>query len=397
MMEEDGFTQMKLLTNANVAFGFNNGCYDDELAGSPIHYSVAERTLLGIFLVLVIVLTILGNVVISMAVVFFKSLRTYTNCFVVSLAVADILVAVLVMPFGMYHQVMNEVWELGDAMCRVASSFDVMFTTSSILHLSCLAADRYFAICCPFYYHGRMTRRKVIILLVMCWTLPIIISFIPIMNRWNTIGIEDAIKAKTPPGTPICMFLVNIPYSVVGSILAFYIPVCFMIVVNVKIYSVARRQVRQIRTIQLSIPGPAKKFKCKEAKAAKTLAVVMGGFGVCWGPFFVLNVIDPFIHYSIPYKLWTTAIWLGYVNSTLNPFLYFFFNRGFRKAITHLLNCDSCSRFRVPEDEAHLAHFIQPSRDSSGRTSADARTPEDGLKIHHNNTVCTLHPEHCPL
>lgn len=76
-----------------------------------------------------------------------------------------------------------------------------------------------------------------------------------------------------------------------------------------------------------------------ETKAAKTLAVIMGCFCLCWAPFFITNIVDPFIHYSVPWQLWTAWLWLGYINSGLNPFLYAFLNRAFRRAFLVILCC----------------------------------------------------------
>lgn len=76
-----------------------------------------------------------------------------------------------------------------------------------------------------------------------------------------------------------------------------------------------------------------------ETKAAKTLAVIMGCFCLCWAPFFITNVVDPFINYSVPGQLWTAWLWLGYINSGLNPFLYAFLNRAFRRAFLVILCC----------------------------------------------------------
>lgn len=92
-----------------------------------------------------------------------------------------------------------------------------------------------------------------------------------------------------------------------------------------------------------------------ETKAAKTLAIIMGCFCLCWAPFFITNVVDPFIHYSVPWQLWTAWLWLGYINSGLNPFLYAFLNRAFRRAFLVILCCGderytrqgSCSRAQL--------------------------------------------------
>lgn len=329
----------------------NDTAGGEEEGGPPINYTVEERVILGIFLVLLVILTIAGNSVVVAAIATFKQLRTLTNYFVLSLAIADILVAMTVMPFGVYHQMNNSVFELGRTVCLLSFSMDVMFTTTSILHLACMCADRYLAVCNPFFYHQRMTKKTVTILLVLCWVLPMFISFLPIMNGWNSLGIE---QYWLPEEVPACVPLVNKGFALVCSSIAFFIPVFLMIGMNTKIAVVARRQARQIRALEVQtahLGGPKKNNSSRnETKAAFTLGIVTLAFSICWFPFFIMNIIDPFIEYTIAYYAWTVALWLGYLNSTLNPFLYFIFNTKFRKAFIKLLTCRQCRKNKDYED-----------------------------------------------
>lgn len=65
-----------------------------------------------------------------------------TNYFIVSLAFADLLVALLVMPFAAIELITGH-WSYGETFCLVRTSLDVLLTTASILHLCCIALDRY--------------------------------------------------------------------------------------------------------------------------------------------------------------------------------------------------------------------------------------------------------------
>jgi len=69
----------------------------------------------------------------------------------------------------------------------------------------------------------------------------------------------------------------------------------------------------------------------RENKAAKTLAIVVGGFVCCWLPFFVLYVVEPFCGAChVSEALRSALTWLGYANSLVNPFIYATYNRHFR-------------------------------------------------------------------
>ncbi|XP_067106268.1 5-hydroxytryptamine receptor 4 [Osmerus mordax] len=324
---------------------------------APEHTVVTvETAILTVFLTVIIIMTVLGNLLVMVALCKDRHLRKKkTNYFIVSLAFADLLVALLVMPLAAV-ELTTGVWIYGEIFCLVRTSLDVLLTTASILHLCCIALDRYYAICCqPLVYRHKMTPVRVALMLGGCWFIPIFISFLPIMQSWNTIGIEEIIQERhhaAGSNSTSCVFMVNRPYALVCSAVAFYVPLGLMVLAYQRIYVTAMGHARQIGTLQRAgsapkhHPSPAgagdqpsSSRMRVETKAAKTLAVIMGCFCLCWAPFFVTNVVDPFVQYSVPWQVWTAWLWLGYINSGLNPFLYAFLNRAFRRAFLLILCC----------------------------------------------------------
>ncbi|KAJ0015470.1 hypothetical protein NQD34_009090, partial [Periophthalmus magnuspinnatus] len=351
----------------------------EEQREHPEFLSSVEKIVLTIFLSIIIIMTVFGNLLVMVALCKDRHLRT--NYFIVSLAFADLLVALVVMPFAAIELTTGE-WHYGEIFCLVRTSLDVLLTTASILHLCCIALDRYYAICCqPLVYRHKMTPVRVAVMLGGCWLIPTFISFLPIMQSWNAIGIEDIIAERRAlaggANDTSCVFLVNWPYALICSAVAFYVPLALMILAYQRIYVTAMSHARQIETLQRvgsapvsgtmpimtvrastssdpldhyrlrppqgALPsehGPMVNSRMRiETKAAKTLAVIMGCFCLCWAPFFITNIVDPFIHYSVPWQLWTAWLWLGYINSGLNPFLYAFLNRAFRRAFLVILCC----------------------------------------------------------
>lgn len=91
----------------------------------------------------------------------FRSHRVITNYFVVSLAMADMLVALCAMSFNASVELNKGKWLFGSTMCDLWNSFDVYFSTTSILHLCCISVDRYYAIVQPLDYPLIMTYSRV--------------------------------------------------------------------------------------------------------------------------------------------------------------------------------------------------------------------------------------------
>ncbi|CAB1318291.1 unnamed protein product [Coregonus sp. 'balchen'] len=106
-----------------------------------------EKVILTIFLSIIIIMTVLGNLLVMVALCKDRHLRKKkTNYFIVSLAFADLLVAVVVMPFAAIELTTGQ-WRYGEIFCLVRTSLDVFLTTASILHLCCIALDSLMAKC----------------------------------------------------------------------------------------------------------------------------------------------------------------------------------------------------------------------------------------------------------
>ncbi|VEN60469.1 unnamed protein product [Callosobruchus maculatus] len=289
----------------------------------------------------------------------FRYLHTPTNYFIVSLAVADCLVGLVVMPFSALYEVLGHTWFFGAEWCDVWRSLDVLFSTASILNLCVISLDRYWAITDPIAYPMRMTKVKSAILIAGVWVCSSAISF-PAIAWWRAVRTSPIPAFK-------CPFTEHLGYLIFSSTISFYLPLFVMLFTYFRIYRAAVAQTRSLRlgTKQIllgsgeleltlryrsaitdvmikiwfnphnknfSLSRKLAKF-AKEKKAAKTLGIVMGVFVICWLPFFVVNLLSGFCIQCISNEKIVLAVvtWLGWINSSMNPVIYACWSRDFRR------------------------------------------------------------------
>lgn len=326
----------------------------------------SKRVLTGCFLSLLIFTTLLGNTLVCAAVTKFRHLRSkVTNFFVISLAISDLLVAILVMPWKAATEIMG-FWPFGE-FCNVWVAFDIMCSTASILNLCVISVDRYWAISSPFRYERKMTPKVACLMISVAWTLSVLISFIPVQLNWHKAQtasygeLNGTYPEDLPPDN--CDSSLNRTYAISSSLISFYIPVAIMIVTYTRIYRIAQKQIRRISALERAAESAKNRhssmgnassmesessFKMsfkRETKVLKTLSVIMGVFVCCWLPFFILNCMVPFCEADgatdfpcISSTTFDVFVWFGWANSSLNPIIYAF-NADFRKAFSILLGC----------------------------------------------------------
>uniref|UniRef100_A0A4W6BRB4 G-protein coupled receptors family 1 profile domain-containing protein n=1 Tax=Lates calcarifer TaxID=8187 RepID=A0A4W6BRB4_LATCA len=340
----------------------------DGTGGEEEEGSGGLRVFVGCVLFLLIVSTLLGNTLVCAAVVKFRHLRSkVTNFFVISLAVSDLFVAVLVMPWEAITEVTGT-WLFG-RFCGVWIAFDIMCSTASILNLCIISVDRYWAIASPFKYERKMTHRVAFVMIGVAWTLSILISFIPVQLNWHR-NFSSSSNLSTSVNSKSCVANLNKTYAISSSFISFYIPVVIMIATYTRIYRIAQTQIRRITSLERAAEQAQNQghgvnrnqqqhhrtndeaslkssFK-KETKVLKTLSIIMGVFVFCWLPFFVLNCTVPFCDPPcVSDTTFTVFVWFGWANSSLNPVIYAF-NADFRRAFATILGCNRiCSNNAV--------------------------------------------------
>lgn len=215
---------------------------DDNTTDENVHikhrkYSTGVSILLATIFMIVIIGTVIGNILVCIAVCLVRKLRRPSNYLIVSLAVSDLCVAIIVMPIAMVYDIMGT-WPFGPVICDFWVSSDVLSCAASILNLCMISVDRYYAITKPLEYGVKRTPKRMFFCVFIVWMSAAFISLPPVLILGNE-------KSETS-----CSVSQNKVYQIYATLGSFYIPLTVMVVVYYKIFSAARKIVKDEKRAQ---------------------------------------------------------------------------------------------------------------------------------------------------
>ncbi|KAG5833731.1 hypothetical protein ANANG_G00278970 [Anguilla anguilla] len=331
-----------------------------------------EKHWWALLILAVIALTVAGNILVILAVSLEKKLQNATNYFLMSLAVTDMLLGLLVMPVSMVTILYGYTWPLPATLCPIWIYLDVLFSTASIMHLCAISLDRYIAIRNPIQHSRFNSQTKAFLKIMAVWTISAGVSMpIPVF------GLKDTSKVFKKSS---CL-LTDDSFVLIGSFVAFFIPLTIMVVTY--FLTISALQTEATLCLDQLVPRPrwatplsilppsslsseklfgrlvsgrgreqevghpfgrrAMQSISNEQKASKVLGVVFFLFVVMWCPFFVTNVLAVVCKSTcdadVMEGLLNVFVWVGYLSSAINPLVYTLFNKTYRSAFSRYVRC----------------------------------------------------------
>lgn len=313
----------------------------------PTSFSIA----LGCMCVFIVV----PNSCVCLLVYMHRSLRSYTNAIVVSLAVSDVLTGAVMLP--MYITVP----EFADALRYIVC----VIMLAGVANVCAVTLDRYLAIKRPFDYLAIMHKqfRKI---MVLSWALPIVIAFIP-MSFSSQSELANTIYLFMLQG-----FCVVVPYILV------FVAYC-------QIFQQARNIVNRIKreSTVVSWQKDDKRIKknqdaATETKVAKVFSVIAVSFILSWLPVIYLTSVlaavgqtDAKLDELSPPWLQKLSLITVALGSMVNPGIYSFLKPDFRRVLQTLLRkCAKKPKQQVPE-KSRMTSTVIAERLESGNVGPE--------------------------
>lgn len=258
-----------------------------------------------------------------------RQLHTATNFLILSLAVSDLLVGVLLMPVEIIY--IESCWFLGDNICIFYYVVDYIITSASVANMVLLSLDRYIAICDPLRYPNKVTKRTAQIYVCLCWVCSVFYNIVLLNDHLKNPGRSNSCIGE-------CVVVINQIAGVIDLIFTFIIPISIIAVLHLKVFVVVVSQARNLRSQIAAVTDQNSgtlNVRKPEIKAARALGIVVAVFFFCFCPYYYPTFAGE--HTLIDASSTAFQLWLAHFKSCLNPIIYAFFYPWFRKSVKLIL------------------------------------------------------------
>ncbi|XP_070398631.1 muscarinic acetylcholine receptor M3 isoform X1 [Nothobranchius furzeri] len=212
----------------------------DPLGGHPVWQVVIIVLLTGTLSLV----TIVGNILVVVSFKVNRQLKTVNNYFLLSLAVADLIIGVISMNLYTPYLIMGY-WAMGTWACDLWLAIDYVASNASVMNLLVISFDRYFSITRPLTYRAKRTTKRAGVMIGLAW----LVSFIlwaPAILLWQyfvgkrTVPFDQCyIQFLSEPITTFCT-----------AMAAFYLPVTIMIILYWRIYKETENRSKELAELQ---------------------------------------------------------------------------------------------------------------------------------------------------
>ena len=297
-------------------------------------------------MILLNILSLLGNILVCLSVYRNTQLRTTTNLYIIALAVSDLIAAIFVMPL-VAGVLISSRWPFGETACQMHAYFSLFVVFVSPVTMGLTAVNRYVRICKSNEQYERFfskTKSRIV--------LGFVIFYILITSLTGLQGFHFV------PGYAGCL---NKHLSQFGTMLHFFVVVglFFLLPLAVTIFSYIKVAIK-VRDHNMQMAeglhshGRNSAISVHEIRLSRSLFVVVFAFMLSWMPAWVITILTRFVEVdNIPRNVQLLCFFSLSLSNTINPFIYAGMNALFRREFRGILSCKFGQRI---EESQHTSN-----------------------------------------
>ncbi|XP_039433487.1 neuropeptides capa receptor isoform X1 [Culex pipiens pallens] len=322
-----------------------------EYARGPQQMPLSTALLVTILFVGILVTGVIGNLIVCLVIIRHPAMHTATNYYLFSLAVSDLILLLLGLPYEISLYWHQYPYSLGLAFCKIRALISEASTYVSVLTIVAFSMERFLAICHPLHLYTMSGLQRPVRIIAGLWIVSLL-SAVPFAVFTDIDYIEYPPTKQEIPDSAFCAMLQipeRIPLWELSTCLFFAVPMAVMVVLYGRMGMQIRSRTQ--RTLELgvrngSVNGPSRVSQSRKA-IIRMLAAVVITFFVCWAPFHAQRLLylygRDWQHFNtVNTWLFSVAGWLYYVSCTINPILYNVMSHRYRVAFRETL----CGRRR---------------------------------------------------
>lgn len=231
----------------NSSSSFNQSTHSGNastLLHSPVGHPVWQVVIIVLLTGLLSLVTIIGNVLVVVSFKVNRQLKTVNNYFLLSLAVADLIIGVISMNLYTAYLVMGY-WAMGSWACDLWLAIDYVASNASVMNLLVISFDRYFSVTRPLTYRAKRTTKRAGIMIGLAWFVSLVL-WAPAILLWQYFEGERTV----PSNECYIQFLSRPTITFCTAMAAFYLPVTIMSILYWRIYKETQNRTKELAGLQ---------------------------------------------------------------------------------------------------------------------------------------------------
>ncbi|XP_063991336.1 neuropeptides capa receptor-like [Diachasmimorpha longicaudata] len=367
-----------------------------QLQLGPKHLPLQLVIPITVIYVFIFVMGIFGNVVTCWVILRNPIMQTATNYYLFSLAVSDVMLLVLGLPFELRVFWQQYPWELGWGLCKIRAYVSETSSYVSVLTIVAFSMERYLAICHPLHLYAMSGLKRPLRFIFAAW-LVAMIAAVPfaVYTTVNYVEYPPGSDHNSEESAFCAMLLHNMPafplYEL-SCVIFFLIPLILIMVLYIRMG--LRIQSKTLgRSIEGTVHGETRQAHSRKI-IIRMLSAVVVTFFICWAPFHaqrLLYVYDRTRSFSeVNEWLYFLGGCLYYISTAINPILYNVMSVKYRSAFVETLCCIPAVNHFNREDQSSMKETTI-YRYGSCRNSQISRERSRSVKYQSTNSKDLIH------